>query len=382
MNGARVAVVHDWLTGMRGGEKVLEAVIAQLTRPEIFTLLANPSKLSPTLRELPIHQSWLGRLPGVTRYYRHLLPLMPRAIESFRFKGFDLVFSSSHCVAKGVIPPRGVPHVCYCHTPMRYAWHMRAAYLAKMSPAKRALAHVLLDQVRDWDRRTARRVTHFIANSRTVQQRIRDAYGRDSVVIPPPVATDVYTPAKVRREDYYLVVSALVPYKRIDLAVAACQQLKRPLVVIGTGEEEANLRRLANGWVTFAGWQTNEAIRDHLRKCRALLFPGEEDFGIVPVEANACGAPVIAFGRGGATETIVPLDGTAPPTGEWFHEPNVESLIAAMQRLEKQSQAVSPLACRQNALRFSAEQFHHRLAEVLAQVMGGPVPSASLRRAA
>jgi glycosyltransferase involved in cell wall biosynthesis len=361
MRTPRIALVHDWLTGMRGGEKCLEVFCRLWPHADLFTLLATKGDLAPAIRALPLRTSFLNRLPGIGRYYRHLLPLMPRAAESFRLTGYDLVFSSSHCVAKGVQAPAGVPHVCYCHTPMRYAWHMREVYLENMRPALRPVARVLLRYLRAWDRRTAKRVTHFIANSQTVRRRIGEAYGRDSVVIPPPVDTSFFTPAKDRRESYYLVVSALVPYKRVDLAVAACTRLGRPLVVIGTGQDERRLRALAGTAVTFAGWQPNAVIRDHLRRCRALLFPGEEDFGIVPVEANACGTPVIAYGRGGATETIVPPAQRAAPTGVWFADQTPDNLADAMRHLEKHAADFTPEACRRQALRFSRERFEQAI---------------------
>src|SRR4051812_43582081 len=277
----RVVLVHDWLTGMRGGEKCLEVVCRRWPAAPLFTLLHRPGSVSPAIERRPLYRSLLGRLPAVHRYYRYLLPAMPAAAAGWKVPDCDLVVSFSHCVAKAVQPPPGVPHVCYCFTPMRYAWHMREAYFQKRGFKARVIDRILAG-LRDWDRRTAERVTHFVGISRTVQDRIKECYGRESAVIYPPVDTEFYCPAAVNREGHYLVVSAFAPYKRVDLAVEACRRLGRPLVVVGTGQDEKRLRRLAGPDVRFLGWQSDEAIRDQLRSCRALLFPGEEDFGIVP----------------------------------------------------------------------------------------------------
>ena len=376
----RVALVHDWLTGMRGGEKCLEVFCREWPDADLFTLVHTPGRLAPAIERMTIRTSFLQRFPGVDRYYRFLLPLMPAAIASFRLTGYDLVVSSSHCVAKGVRPPRNVPHVCYCHTPMRYIWHMRGAYFPRTGGLNGRVLGLVLRALQRWDRKTAERVTHFIANSRTVQRRIADCYGRASVVIYPPVDTDFYTPARVRREDYYLVVSAFAPYKRLDLAIAACQRLNRHLLIIGTGQEEKKLRALAGPLVHFAGWQPNEVIRDHLRRCRALIFPGEEDFGIVPVEANACGTPVIALGRGGATETIIPPGGPAEPTGIWFGEQTVESLVEAITAFEARRDDFAPAACQRQAHRFNRHRFADEIRAYVRQVLAGR--RAPLRRAA
>ena len=365
----RVALVHDWLTGMRGGEKVLEALCGMYPQAEIFTLLADRSALSPALAAMKLHTSWMQKLPGVKRYYRKLLPWMPAAIERFDMAGFDLVISSSHCVAKGVKVPAGVPHLCYCHTPMRYAWHLRDLYVSKVPYLARSWARSQLERLREWDRATASRVTQFIANGRTVQQRIKEAYGRESIVIHPPVDVDFYVPdSSVERDDYYLIVSGLAPNKRIDLAIAACQKLGRRLLIIGTGEEESRLRHQAGIETTFLGWCTNEIIREHLQRCRALLFPGEEDFGIVPVEAQACGMAIIAYGVGGATETVVPL-GSTNPTGVWFIEPGVDSLVLAMQRYELEGSTIRPEACRSHAEQYSGDRFQALMQQAISSCL-------------
>ena len=299
---------------------------------------------------------------------------MPWAVN-WRLPECDLVVSSSHCVAKGVSAPAGVPHVCYCYTPMRYAWNMRSQYFAssRFSP-KTWLRDRILDRLRDWDLRTAAGVTHFIAISRAVQERIQNYYGRSSVVIYPPVNTDYYCPAAVAREDYYLLFSAFAPYKRLDLAIEACNLLKRRLLVIGSGQDEKKLRGLAGPTITFLGYQPDEAVRDHLRRCRALIFPGEEDFGIVPVEAQACGTPVIALARGGAMETVVPLEGKwagppSPPTGAWFTEQTVDCLAAAIELMEKQHASFDPAALRRHAQRFDGARFANEFFNYIAEVM-------------
>jgi glycosyltransferase involved in cell wall biosynthesis len=253
---------------------------------------------------------------------------------------------------------------------MRYAWHMKAAYFGdRPHSLKDEVVEGLLHLLRDWDRRAAQRVSHFVAISRTVQQRIRDCYGRSSSVIYPPVDTDFYSLAPVEREDYYLVVSAFAPYKRVDLAVEACERLGRLLVIIGCGQDEKRLRALASPRVRFLGWQPNAIIREHFRRCRALLFPGEEDFGIVPLEAMACGAPVVAFGRGGATETVIPPGGRSTPTGMWFQEQTVDALAEALLDLERHLGDYSPIVARRRAQRFGVRRFSEEIGSYLEDVM-------------
>jgi glycosyltransferase involved in cell wall biosynthesis len=381
----RVVLVHDWLTGMRGGEKCLEVLGRRWPDARLYTLLHRPGAVSPAIEQRPLRTSFLQRLPGVERYYRYLLPLMPAATAGWRLPPCDLVVSLSHCVAKAARPPRGVPHVCYCFTPMRYAWHLRGAYFGpqRLGRLRSRLAEELLRRLRDWDRATAARVTHFVAISRTVQQRIAECYGRSSDIIYPPVDTDFFCPAAVRREDYYLAVSAFAPYKRLELAITACNRLGRPLVVIGSGQDGPRLRALAGPRTHFLGWQPDEVMRDHFRRCRALLFPGEEDFGIVPVEAQACGTPVIGYGRGGLTETVIPPGGRREPTGIWFEEQTVEGLTDAIQTFERSAGDLSPQAARRQALRFTHRRFEEEFfgyVEALRQT--APALAPALRLAA
>jgi glycosyltransferase involved in cell wall biosynthesis len=361
----RIVLVHDWLTGMRGGEKCLEVLCRRWPEAPLYTLLHKRGALIPDIENRPIYTSFFRFFPKVECYYRYLLPLMPMA-ANWKLPECDLVFSFSHCVAKAACPPPGTPHLCYCFTPMRYAWHMRDSYFGregKRGP-KAKLRRWLLRRLRDWDRRVSDRVTHFVAISQTVQQRIAECYGRESSIVYPPVDTDFYTPAAVRREPFYLVVSAFAPYKRNDLAVEACRRLSKPLVVIGTGQDENLLKHFAGPTIRFLGWQSDESIRDHMRRCQALLFPGEEDFGIVPVEAQACGTPVIAFGRGGATETVL------AETGVLFEEQSVECLIEAMKSLERGSDTFSSQAARQNALRFRKQRFAEEICGEIARIIG------------
>ena len=371
----KIALAHDWLTGMRGGEKCLEVLCRRFPDSRLFTLLHVPGSTSPAIERMPITPSFLQRVPGVRRHYRYLLPLMPTAIQRLRIpEDVDLVVSFSHAVAKSVRVPEGVPHVCYCFTPMRYAWHRRADYFVASgwfgNAAVASVRNMLLDHIRQWDRDTADRVSHFVAVSRTVADRIEQSYGRTSRIIYPPVDTRFYTPTDQPREDWYLCVSALAPYKRIDLAIEACNRLRRKLVVIGSGPEEGRLARMAGPTVELAGWRTDEEIRHHLRRCRALLFPGNEDFGIVPVEAQACGAPVIAFSDGGATETVLGANCAALGTGLFFSDQTPESLVAAICRLETGPDQFSQSLARRQAERFSTQRFEQELVGYLEEVGG------------
>lgn len=369
----RVALVHDWLTGMRGGEKCLEPLCRRWPEARLFTLIRKRGSVSPAIERLRIHPSFLNVLPKVDRYYRYLLPLMPFA-ASWRITDADLVVSLSHAVAKSARPPVGVPHVCYCFTPMRYAWHMKDAYFRAsgvFGRMKAMAAEALLSRIRDWDRRTAERVTQFVAISNTVRDRIRDCYNRDAAVIYPPVDTEFYTPTHENREDFYLVVSALAPYKRFDLAIEACTKLGKKLIVIGSGQHAAKLKANAGPNVSFLGWQSDEVIRDHLRRAKALLFPGEEDFGIVPLEAQACGCPVIGFARGGLTETVRPLGGASDPTGVFFTEQTVDAACEAIERFEREADRFDPRSARRQAVLFRKERFEAELFAYLDDVLHG-----------
>ncbi|MEJ7639959.1 MAG: glycosyltransferase, partial [Singulisphaera sp.] len=306
------------------------------------------------------------------RHYRRLLPLMPLAARAWRPGEVDLVVSLSHCVAKAVRPPDGVPHVCYCFTPMRYAWEGRDAYLDTWSsrPVRRALAGRLLDGLRAWDRATSARVSHFVSISETVRERIARCYGRESRVIEPPGDAEFYTPGAGPRDGPYLCVSALVAYKRLEHAVLACSRSGRPLDVIGEGPERARIQAMAGPSVRFLGWQPDEVIRDHYRRCRALLFPGEEDFGIVPIEALACGAPVIALGRGGVAETVDDV------VGRTYDSPTPDGLLRAIDAWEAEGRPHDAKAARRRSEGLARPVFRGRLLAYLAEVVAGRPASA------
>lgn len=323
----RVAVIHDWLNGMRGGEHVLDAILEIFPEAELFTLFYTPGKLNARIENRPIHSSFLNRIPFAAKFYRFFLPLFPLAIENFDLSRFDLVISSSHCVAKGVIPRPDALHICYSHTPMRYIWDQTQNYF-KSSILRFFLAPVL-HYLRVWDSSSNNRVDHFLANSRWVQARIKKYYGRDSFLLHPFLNSDLFSAGHGEKGNYYLVVSAFAPYKRIDLAIQACERLGRKLVVIGSGQDEKKLLTIAGPHTTFLGRASLETLQEMYAGAKALIFPGQEDFGIVPLESMASGTPVIAYGQGGATDTVVP-----EKTGLFFQEQTVESLCEAILEFE------------------------------------------------
>ena len=356
MQPQRVAIVHDWLNGMRGGERTLEAILELFPQADIFTLLLDRTKISDAINRQKITTSFIQGLPFTQSKYRYLLPLFPKAVESFDLSGYDLVMSTSHCVAKGARPRDGAMHVCYCFSPMRYVWVFQEEYFGS-NAVKKAVLRPALGWLRRWDKRTSGRVHHFVAISKTVAERIAQFYGRTSTVIHPPVDTTFFTPGGVQ-QGFFLVVSALVPYKRVDLAIRAFDRLQLPLVVIGDGPEYSRLRAMAGKTVSFRGWVTNEEVREAYQGCRALIFPGVEDFGLTPVEAQACGKPVISFGVGGVTESV--QEGV---TGLFFSEQSVEALVAAVRAF--QTMRFDTALARQNSLRFSRDVFKERLTDFL-----------------
>ncbi|HSL23358.1 MAG TPA: glycosyltransferase [Vicinamibacterales bacterium] len=354
--GLRVALVHDWLTGMRGGERVLEALVRMFPRAEIFTLLHVPGSVSAELERRTAHRSVVQRLPAAARLYRHYLPMFPFAIEQFDLDRFDLIVSSSHCAAKAVVPAGRAVHVCYCHSPMRYAWDQFDAYFGEERVGRVAarLLRRYMGRLARWDADTASRVHRFVANSRHVAARIARYYGRAARVVHPPVDTEFFTPEGRLADNYLLIVSALVPYKRLDLAIAAAEAAELPLKIVGRGPELSRLSRMAPPQVEFLGSRSNEEIRALYRGAAALVMPGEEDFGMVPVEAQACGCPVVALARGGALESVV--DGV---TGVLVRDASVSAFADGLRRVRRMPIDVATM--RAHVEKFSTEVFIERM---------------------
>jgi glycosyltransferase involved in cell wall biosynthesis len=357
----RIALVHDWLTGMRGGERCLEVACELFPDAPLFTLLHVPGSVSATIERRRIVTSFVQRLPGAATRYRHYLPLFPAAVRGLSLDGFDVVLSLSHCAAKAVRVPPGALHLCYCFSPMRYVWDLESDYTEAAGWLTRMTLPPVAAALRRWDRRTAG-VHEFVAISRHIADRIRRVYGREASVIYPPVELDRFTPAP-KPEDYYLVVSALVPYKRVDLAVRAATRANRRLLVVGRGPEEARLRALAGPSVSFLGWRSDAEVAELYARCRAVLFPSVEDFGIVPLEAAAAGRPTIALSRGGALETMIGLDAGAPPTAVFFGEQTTDALVAALHAFEAAAHRFEPAALRAHAARFDRPRFARELHE-------------------
>jgi glycosyltransferase involved in cell wall biosynthesis len=356
----KIAIVHDWLVTYAGAERVLEQMLQCYPEAELYSLIEFlPSAERGFLGERRVHTSFLQRLPGIRKRYRSFLPLMPLAIEQFDLSGYDLVLSSSYSVAKGVLTGPDQLHVCYCYSPMRYAWDLQHQYLRETRlehGLPGALARWMLHRMRLWDLRTANGVDSFIAISRFIARRIWKVYRRKSTVIYPPVDTEAFTPGTTR-EDFYVTASRMVPYKRIDLIVEAFAAMpQHRLVVIGDGPEAPRVRARGAPNIEFLGQQPFEILRDRLRRARAFVFAAEEDFGIAPLEAQACGTPVIAFGKGGAAETIRDL-ADPRPTGVLFEQQTAGAINDAITRFEESNHRISAAACRENAARFSADRF-------------------------
>jgi glycosyltransferase involved in cell wall biosynthesis len=374
----RVAIVHDWLTGMRGGEKVLEAICELYPGATLFTLVRVPGTVSDTIETHPIRTSFVHRLPNASRWYRQYLPLYPAAVELFDLDPYDLVITSSHCAVKSAIARGDATHVCYCHSPMRYAWDQFGAYFGPDQVGRwpsRALRPVMAGLAR-WDASTAGRVHRFVANSQYVAGRIRRYYNRGSAIVYPPVDTEFYRPDPGRAAPGRgaLVVSALVPYKRIDVAIEAARLTQTPLRIVGRGPEEVRLRALASGApVEFLGWRSDEEVRQLYRASGAVLLPGTEDFGIVPVEAQACGTPVVAFAAGGACETVV--DGV---TGALVADRSPRAFADALDRVLHQPR--DPEAMRTHAARFSKAVFKARFASAVSDAEQGSAAGIDLLR--
>lgn len=355
----KVALVHDYLNQMGGAERVLLALHDLYPDAPIFTSIYDPERVDPAFRRLDIRSSFMQRLPWVSKHHQPYLMLYPLAFERLDLQEYDLILSSSSAFAKGVITRPGAIHICYCHTPMRWAWSYQE-YIEgeKLVSPVRALLPLFIRRLRQWDQATARRVDHFIANSPVVAQRIATCYQHDATVIPPPVATANYSISPTQ-EAYFLVVSRLVPYKRIDIAIEACNQLHLPLKIIGAGRDRARLKRLAGPTIEFLGWLPDEQVQHYLARCQALIHPGAEDFGLTPLEAQASGRPVIAYGAGGALTSVI--DGV---TGLFFHErsPNALAQVLATFRPDR----FDPLVARRHAEGFDIACFQQRIAEFIA----------------
>jgi glycosyltransferase involved in cell wall biosynthesis len=365
MKTPRIALVHDWLTGMRGGEKCLEVLCELYPDAPLYTLLHLKGTMSALIEARDIRTSFVQRLPGIKTKYRSYLPLFPMAIESLDFSAYDVVISTSHCVAKGARVRPGGLHICYCHTPMRYVWEMYDEYFGKgrADVLTRSAMRLVAPWLRRWDVKTAPRVNYYIANSENVRRRIQSHYHMDAAVIFPPVDT-AHFDLSAAAAGYYLIVSALVPYKKVDLAVQAFNAMGKKLVIVGKGPEEERLKAAAGPTIEFLGWRSDDDLRHLYAGCRALVFPGEEDFGIVPLEAMACGKPVIAYGKGGALETVV--EGV---TGTFFTAHSVDALTDAVRRIE--ASAFDPARVRSRALEFSRERYKTEMRDFIGEKMNG-----------
>lgn len=370
----KVALVHDWLTGMRGGERCLEAFINLYPNADVFTLLHIPGSTSALIDERVRGTSFLNSLPKVQRYYRGLLPLYPAAIKGFSFSGYDLVVSLSHAAAKNIAVPADVPHISYCFTPMRYIWDQAYTYFGSLTPP----LWPLLTQLRRWDVEGSNGVTHFVAISKFIEARIRCFYRRRSIVIAPPVDTSWIAPSDGTPGEAFLYAGALVPYKRPDLVVEAFNKLGEKLYVVGTGPELAKLKSLAASNITFTGYVSDNELSEYYRRCRALVFPAKEDFGMIPVECMAAGRPVIGLNSGGLAETVKgvkvgsPLEEFEGATGVFLkdrEDPSVSSLVEAVAFFMKHEERFVSSACLERASLFSPATFEQKWRSLVSEIV-------------
>ena len=359
----RSALAHHWFFCVSGGERVCEVIFAILGNPDVFCIAGNRDSLPPTLKGCSFTTSFINRLPGSRRWYRYYVPLFPLAVELLDLRNYDLVVSSDAAAIKGVIPSPEACHVCYCHSPMRYAWNMFQEYREARRGLPRAAFSLAMHYLRLWDQSAASRVDYFVANSETVRQRIRRFYRREATVIHPPCELDRFQVSN-RVEDYYLFVGRLVPYKRADLAVEVFSRNGKRLLVVGSGPEEKALKAKAARNVEFLGWVGDDELAKLYATCKAVVFPGEEDFGIVPVEAQASGRPVIAYVKGGARETILP-----DVTGIFFREQTPQSLDAALRAFEAVQDSFDPPVIRLNAEQFRASRFREEFERFLGRCL-------------
>jgi glycosyltransferase involved in cell wall biosynthesis len=358
-----VALVHEWLVTRAGSEQVVEALLAEYPQADLFSLVEFlPEALRSMIHHKPVTTSFIQHLPFARSQFRQYLLLMPLAIEQLDVTDYDIVISSSHAVAKGILTRADQLHISYVHTPVRYAWDLHHHYLKGVGQGLKAIAvRATLHYLRLWDVATANRVDHFVANSRYVARRIWKTYRRPATVIYPPVNVERFRPAR-QRDDFYLTVSRFVPYKRVDLIVAAFARLGLPLVVIGDGSDREQIQSLLTPNITWLGHQPDAVVTDYMERCKAFVFAAEEDFGITPVEAQAAGAPVIAYGKGGVTETIIP-----GKTGHFFPEQTVESLIEAITHHEAQPLPTDPDWLHHHAQQFSIQRFRQEFSVLIDQ---------------
>lgn len=351
----KVAIVHEWFSGIGGSEKVVKVFHDIYPDAPVYVLIHDKHKMPDEYNSMDVRTSYLQKIPFAKSKYQNLLPLMPGAVERYDLSEYDLVLSSSTCCAKGVLTKADTLHICYCHTPMRYGWDLYFDYLKNKNRLMRWIISSQMKNIRLWDRLSADRVDYFIANSNNVARRIAKNYRRESDVIYPPVETDFYTPGD-EDDDFYLIVSRLVPYKKVDIAIEAFNQLGFPLVIIGAGPEYKRYKSMAKDNIKLLGHLSDVEVRDYYQRCKAFIFPGEEDFGITPVEAQACGRPVIAYAKGGVLETVVDHS-----TGLFFHDQCAKSLKDAVLDFEKYAKGFDKLSIRKHAEKFSASRFKNEI---------------------
>lgn len=361
----KVAIIHDWLVTYAGAERVLEQMLELWPAADLYSVVDFlNSDDRDFLKGLKVKTTYIQRMPFAKKYYRQYLPLMPLAIEQFDLSGYDLIISSSHAVAKGVISGVDQLNICYCHSPMRYVWDLQGQYLKEAnleSGFKSRIVRIILFFMRIWDACSSARVDYFLANSKFISRRISKVYRRESHVIYPPVDVEKFQ-IKIEKEEFYLTSSRLVPYKKIPLIIESFNEMgDKKLIVIGDGPEAYRCAKLANKNVTILGYQSTEVLSDYMQRAKAFVFAAEEDFGISPIEAQACGTPVIAYAKGGVLETIRGQNHPIP-TGVFFNEQTTSSIISAVMLFEmKFQQKITPQACRSNAERFSQERFRSEL---------------------
>ena len=360
----KTAIVHDWLVNYGGAESVIEQMLLLYPDADIYTLVYDEKKMGKIFPKEKVHTSSLQKIPMAEKLYTKFLSLMPKAFEEFDLTGYDLVIASSSCCAKGVITSPTTPFIAYIHSPMRYAWDLYYDYLKNSGRLTKFFMKRWMPDIRKWDYISSQRIDTLVANSSYIARRIKKFWNRDAAVVYPPVDTDRLSVSDEAAGDYFVVFSRFVPYKRIDLAISACARLNKKLIVIGSGSQEKELKLLAdsckNADIKFTGRISDSEVKAYLQKCRALIFCAEEDFGIIPVEAQACGRPIIAFGKGGALETVV-----NEKTGVFFEEQSVESLVKAIEKFEKldKENTFNPKKIREHAEKFSAENFRKNLSE-------------------